>query len=108
MGAGGDAAAGFERLNALFILGDVMGGDVRVLTGAAGVGAGMERSKRSFMPEAGAAGLAGADVVGVVNDAKSPMPVAVLEICLCVWAWGGGCFGAEPKKLPPPPNIVDD
>lgn len=55
----------------LFTLADATGGEVRVLTGAVGVGAGIEKSKRLFIPEVEAAGLAGADGVDVGYDSKS-------------------------------------
>lgn len=50
----------------LFTLADATGGEVRVLTGA-----GIEKSKRLFIPEVEAAGLAGADGVDVGYDSKS-------------------------------------
>jgi len=65
----------------------------------------MARSKRSFMPDAGAAGFAGADE----NDEKSPKPLDALGACLCVCVWEtGGDFGIESKKFPPPPNMLED
>lgn len=81
LGAGGaDGAAGEERLKAEFIDGDVMGGDCTGLLGAGGAAAGIERSSRSFMPEAGAAGFDGTDDAVDVNEDQSPKPLDVLVV----------------------------
>jgi hypothetical protein len=65
----------------------------------------MDKSRRSFMPDDGAAGFAGA----AENDEKSPKPLDALGagLCACVWE-AGGDFGVESKKLPPPPNMLED
>lgn len=98
-GLGATGAAGDERLKALFIEGDATG-----WLGAAGAGAPKERSRRSFMPDAEAAGFGGAEAAGDVNDEKSPKPLEVLVVCFCVCVG----FGAESKKLPPPPNMLEE
>lgn len=43
------------------------------------------------------------------NDEKSPKPLDALGalLCACVWVIGGD-LGVESKKLPPPPNMLDD
>jgi hypothetical protein len=95
-GAGADGATGDERLNAEFMGGDDTGGAAL----GAGAGAeGMERSRRSPRPEAAGWDLAGVDA----KDEKLPMPLDDAG----VW-YVGGDFGAESKKLPPPPNMFED
>jgi hypothetical protein len=87
-------------LKAEFVGGDASGGEVTL---GAGAGAdGIDRSRRSFIPlAAGAAGLEGA---GEEKALKSAKPPEGLMVRLC------GCCGAglELKKLPPPPNMLDD
>lgn len=52
----------------------------------------------------GAAGFAGADE----NDERLPKPLEVLVDVFCTGGCAlGGDFGAESKKLPPPPNRLD-
>ncbi len=97
-----DGADGDVRLKAEF-----MDGELNDCEGAAGAGAGaegIERSRRSFIPEAGAAGFDGADAV---KPPKSPRPPDELILLCCAWACGCG-FGLASKKFPPPPNIFDD
>jgi hypothetical protein len=66
-------------LKAEFIDGDVRGGDAIGLLGCGGAAAaGIERSRRSFMPPAGAAGFGGAELAGDVNEEKSPKPLEAL------------------------------
>jgi len=76
---------------------------------AAGVDEGIERLKRSPMPELGAAAVLGA-VAGVVLviELKSPKPLEELKV-RCFWSGlvAGGDFGVLSKKLPPPPNADD-
>ena len=62
-------------MKAEFIGGDATGGEVTL---GAGAGAeGIDRSRRSFIPEAGAAGLEGA---GDVKAPKSPKPAEGLIV----------------------------
>lgn len=82
-GFGWDGGAGEERLKAEFI---DAGGDVTVGLGAAVVvDEGIERSKRSPMPdEVLAAGLdTGAEGVDDVNEEKSPKPLEELKVRCC-------------------------
>ena len=98
MGAG--AAAGEERLNAELAGGDANDGDVTL---GAGAGAeGMEKSRRSFMPDA--AGAVGLDGAGDEKPPKFPSPLEGLMVRLC-----DCCEAAfESKKLPPPPNMFEE
>ena len=82
----------------MFIGGEDIGGEVTRWLGAAD---GIDRSRRSFMPEVWGAGF---EAAGDVNEEKSPNP---LELGFCAYACEGGDFGAS-KKLPPPPNIFED
>jgi len=89
-------------LKAEFMFGEAMAG----LCAAAGVDDGMERSKRSPMPELGAAaGLGAVAGVELVIELKSPKPLEELKV-RCFWSGlvAGGDFGVLSKKLPPPPN----
>lgn len=87
---------------------ELMGGDdtgAGAALGAGAVAAGMERSRRSPRPEADGAGL---DVdAGEVNDEKSLIALGglVVRFWACVY---GGDFGFASKKLPPPPNMLDE
>ena len=84
----------------------MMGGDATGAGAALGAGTGaegIERSRRSPIPEEDAAGLEGA---GDVKDEKSPRPLDGLIVRFC--AWYAGAFGFESKKFPPPPNMFDD
>jgi hypothetical protein len=90
------------RLKAEFIGGDAMAGAGAAL--GAGAGAeGMERSRRSPSPEEEAAGLDGA---GEENEEKSERPLDGLVVLFC--AWFEGALGCESKKLPPPPNMLEE
>jgi hypothetical protein len=53
------------------------------------------------MPEEEAAGLAGA---GDEKDEKLPRPLEGLMVRFCT----GGDLGFESKKLPPPPNMLEE
>jgi hypothetical protein len=64
----------------------------------------MERSRRSPIPDDDAAGLDGA---GELNEEKSLMPLEGLMVRFCACPYAGGDFG-ESKKLPPPPNMLDE
>ena len=100
--AGADGAAGDVRLKAELIDEDATGGEVTL---GAGAGAeGIDRSRRSFMPDAGAEGF---DDAGDVKAAKFPKPLEGLAVRFCAWA-SGGDVGLESKKLPPPPNMFDE
>lgn len=96
--AGGEAglgAAGWDRLKA-----ELRGGEAIAWTGGWGAGAGaegIERSRRSFMPEFDGAGCAGAEE----KAEKSLRPPDD-------GFWTGGDLGFESKKLPPPPNMFDE
>lgn len=89
------AGAGEERLNAELADGDVIGGEVTCGAGAEG----MERSRRSAIPDA--AGAAGWDGVGEEKALKLLAPPAGLMVRLCG-------AGFESKKLPPPPNMLEE
>jgi hypothetical protein len=83
---------------------DVSGGEVtgeKDCRGAAAGAEGIERSRRSPIPEDEAAGLDGA------GDVKEENPARPLD-GLVVRFWTGGDFGFESKKLPPPPNMLDE
>jgi hypothetical protein len=95
LGAG--AGAGEERLNAELAGGDASGGEVTL--GSAAGAEGIDRSRRSAIPEA--AGAAGLDGAGEENALKLPTPPAGLMVRLCG-------AGFESKKLPPPPNMLDE
>lgn len=81
---------------------DAAGGEVTLGAGEGSVG--MDRSRRSFMPDAAAAGF---DGPGEVKAVKLPKPPDGLVVRCCAWL-GGGEVGLELKKLPPPPNIFDE
>lgn len=98
MGAAG--ADGEERLNAELKEGDTTEGDLG-LDAAAGVVAGIEKSRRSFIPEG--AGLDAVVGAGEENAEKSPNPPEV-----CFGAWGGVAFGVASKNPPPPPKGFDE
>lgn len=67
----------------------------------AGAGAeGIERSRRSPIPEEGG-GLEGAEELKDENPA-SPLEGLVVRLCT------GGDLGFESKKFPPPPNMLDE
>lgn len=102
MGAVG--AAGDVRLKAEFMEGEAMGG--LVMRGAGAGAEGMERSRRSFMPLVAGA----ADFDGAAEDAKASKPLRP-PAGLMVRSWdccAGGDCGFEAKKLPPPPNMLDE
>lgn len=102
MGAGGaDGAIGEERLKAEFMGGDAIGGED--ILGAGAGAEGIDKSRRSFMPEAGAAGFDGAVEA---NAEKLPKPLEGLVVRFAACA-AGGDLGLESKKLPPPPNMFD-
>jgi len=102
-GAGAGAGAGVERLKAELIGGEDTGAGAAL---GAGAGAeGMERSRRSPIPDEEGAGLVGA---GEEKDEKSLIPLEGLIVRLCAWPYAGGDFGFESKKLPPPPNMFDE
>jgi len=63
---------------------------------------GMDKSSRSFIPDMDVA--AGLDGAGEEKAPKSPRPLDGLMV-RCDWL---GAAGLESKKLPPPPNILDD
>jgi hypothetical protein len=62
----------------------------------------MDRSRRSFIPEAWGAGF---EAAGELKDEKSPNPLAA---GFCAYVWFAGVDFAVSKKLPPPPNIFED
>ena len=72
---GADGAAGVERLNAELNGGEATGGDMTLGCGAGAEG--IDKSRRSFMPEVEAAGFAGA---GDVNALKLPRPADGLVV----------------------------
>lgn len=84
---------------------DAGGGEAtgeKVCWGAGAGAEGIERSSRSPMPEEEeGAGLEGAEVL---NEEKFARP----EEGLVVRFWTGGDLGFESKKLPPPPNMLDE
>ena len=86
MGAGcTEGGAGDERLNAEFICGDARGGEVTLGAGAGA--AGIDRSRRSFMPEA--TGTEGSDGAGDEKALKSARALDGLIVRFCT-----GCGAA--------------
>lgn len=86
---------------------EFMAGDVGLEARGAGAGAeGMDKSSRSFIPlGAGAVGLDGA--AEDVKASKLPRPAAGLMVRIWDCCAGGDC-GLEAKKLPPPPNMLEE
>lgn len=95
-------AEGCDKLNAE----DAGGGEAtgeNVCCGAGAGAEGIERSSRSPMPPMldEAASFEGA---GVLKEEKLLRPAEGLAVRF----WTGGDLGFESKKLPPPPNMVDE
>jgi len=96
-----DDTAGDVRLNAEFVCGDAMGWLVTRGAGAEG----MDRSRRSFIPL-----VAGAECLGgAAEDANaSKSPILLAGLVVRSWEGTGVDEDLALKKLPPPPNRLDE
>lgn len=84
--------------------GEATGENVCCGAGAGAGAAGIERSRRSPMPPMLEDEGVGFDGAGALNEEKLARPLEGLVVRF----WTGGDLGLESKKLPPPPNMVEE
>ena len=84
--------------------GEATGENVCCGAGAGAGAEGIERSRRSPIPPMLEDEAADLDDAGVLKEEKLPRPLEGLVVRF----WTGGDLGFESKKLPPPPNMLEE